>query len=89
MGLGCCSFLVKFFTARVLLQSSKLVLQAQWGSHRSPPYLCCRDKSASLARQMGLGIDEESINELKGMVDVTKAHTVALKMVYFHSDKSL
>lgn len=41
---------------------------------------------------MGLGIDEESINELKGMVDVTKAYTVDavdLKMVYFHSDKSL
>lgn len=38
---------------------------------------------------MGSGIDEESINELKGMVDVTKAYTVDLTMVYFHSDKSL
>lgn len=51
----CCS------QQRCGLTSSKLVLQAQWGSHRSPSYLChcCRDKSASLARQMGLGIDEE------------------------------
>ena len=43
-----------------LLQSTAL-RAAQWGSHRSPSYLCrcCLDKSASLARQMGLGIDEK------------------------------